>query len=222
MQVENTSAALRNMQHLCNLLRPVQARQTLVHTLAAELEQRRRAVQELRCGSGWTGWGGRMRCWVAPRGGVGRLWAHATFTLPFCGATVFRCWLAMLGPSIPWLAAAFGGAGTRWLRRMRRCLTAQRGWRRRWRRCGRRQRRRALLLLASAASAAAADCSGTPAGCLQKQLQNQPDSPVYFLLKHKVCLSSLETNRLLEGSQLARRSQACGVASRVAISCGGE
>ncbi|KAL4855360.1 putative anion transporter 6 [Chlorella vulgaris] len=47
-QVENTSAVLRNMQHLCNLIRPVQARQTLVHTLAAELQERRQAVQELR------------------------------------------------------------------------------------------------------------------------------------------------------------------------------
>lgn len=41
---------LRNMQHLCNLLRPVQARQTLLHTLRGEAEQRRAAAQELRCG----------------------------------------------------------------------------------------------------------------------------------------------------------------------------
>ncbi|PSC76622.1 mediator of RNA polymerase II transcription subunit 7a-like [Micractinium conductrix] len=47
-QVENTSAVLRNMQHLCNLLRPVQARQTLLHTLRGELEQRQAAAQELR------------------------------------------------------------------------------------------------------------------------------------------------------------------------------
>lgn len=47
-QVESTSAVLRNMQHLCNLLRPVQARQTLLHTLRSELEQRRAAAQELR------------------------------------------------------------------------------------------------------------------------------------------------------------------------------
>jgi hypothetical protein len=45
---------LRNMQHLCNLIRPVQARQTLVHTLAAELQERRQAVQELRCVPGLT------------------------------------------------------------------------------------------------------------------------------------------------------------------------
>jgi hypothetical protein len=48
LQVENVSAVLRNMQHLCNLLRPVQARQTLLHTLGAELAERRRAAQELR------------------------------------------------------------------------------------------------------------------------------------------------------------------------------
>ncbi|KAL4421896.1 hypothetical protein ABPG77_003698 [Micractinium sp. CCAP 211/92] len=47
-QVESTSTVLRNMQHLCNLLRPVQARQTLLHTLRSELEQRRAAAQELR------------------------------------------------------------------------------------------------------------------------------------------------------------------------------
>lgn len=48
VQVESTSAVLRNMQHLCNLLRPAQARQTLLHTLRGEVEQRRAAAQELR------------------------------------------------------------------------------------------------------------------------------------------------------------------------------
>ena len=42
------SAVLRNMQHLCNLLRPAQARQTLLHTLQREVEQRRAAAAELR------------------------------------------------------------------------------------------------------------------------------------------------------------------------------
>ena len=46
---------LRNMQHLCNLMRPVQARQTLLHTLEAEVQQRRAAAAELRCGVGVCG-----------------------------------------------------------------------------------------------------------------------------------------------------------------------
>ncbi|KAI7838248.1 hypothetical protein COHA_007993 [Chlorella ohadii] len=47
-QVENVGAVLRNMQHLCNLLRPTQARQTLLHTLQEEVAARRAATQELR------------------------------------------------------------------------------------------------------------------------------------------------------------------------------
>lgn len=39
---------LRNMQHLANLLRPAQARQTLLHTLEGEVAARRAAAQELR------------------------------------------------------------------------------------------------------------------------------------------------------------------------------
>ena len=37
------------MQHLCNLMRPLQARQTLLHTLEGEVQQRRAAAAELRC-----------------------------------------------------------------------------------------------------------------------------------------------------------------------------
>eukprot|EP00887_Chlorella_sp_A99_P001113 scaffold14.g1113.t1 len=47
-QVENVMLLFRNCMHLCNLLRPNQARASLLATLQRDLAQRREAAQQLR------------------------------------------------------------------------------------------------------------------------------------------------------------------------------
>lgn len=124
------------MQQLCNLMRPVQARHTLLHTLGAEVEERRRAAQELRCGA-----------WPAssqqPRLGV--------CAPPFrsCGAVAWSSCDRWAAPSAlhthpapartTWLVPA--GAETGWRRRMRLFQAAPSSWQRRRLRCAKRQRR---------------------------------------------------------------------------------
>jgi hypothetical protein len=50
-QVEDVLAVQNNLMHLCNTLRPVQARATLRHMLEKSAEQKRELIQKLQADS---------------------------------------------------------------------------------------------------------------------------------------------------------------------------